>query len=113
MDNLTELYSINRGSFKFCDKDGNEYIKNMFMPSIIAMFSPDDFDSDEKYQWEILSAFLMGQFDFMNSEWVKENLSLGIQNEMMLRVRQRNLEDQEILKKRLEMMMPERNLKKK
>ena len=113
MDNLTELYSVDRGSFTFSDKEGAEYIKNMFMPSVVAMCDPEKYEDDLKYQIDLISFFLQGQYDFMTPEWVKDNISLGVQNDMMLRIKQRNLEDQELLKKRLETMMPERNRKKK
>lgn len=110
MDDLSIIYPVDEGSFKIRDKDGEEYVKNMFIPSITSMIegSPREDDNDHEHQLRIISSFLISQYDFMNEEWIKENLSLYQQNDIYDRIAKKALADKERLLKESEKRMPKR-----
>ena len=115
MDDLSILYPIDEGSFIIRDKDGNEHIKNMFIPSITSMISgnQEEGETDLDHQHRVISSFLKAQYDFMNSEWVSENLSIFQQNDIYDRINKKALADQERFAKLAEKRMPKRTLMKK
>jgi len=115
LDDLSLLYPVDEGAFKLKYKEGKEYIKNMFIPSITSMISASksEDETDHDHQVRVISSFLCSQFEEMTENWVVENLSIWQQNDIYDRITKKALYDQERFVKQAETRMPKRTLKKK
>ena len=115
MDDLSILYPVEEGSFKIRGKDGKEYIKNMFIPSVTSMIEAEHINDDTKdfkvvhdHQIRIIASFLKAQYDFMNEEWVKDNLTIYQQNDIYDRLTKKSIADKQRFLKEAEKRMPKR-----
>ena len=99
-DNMSEFIDLDDlipeiKGFKFKDSEGNEHKIKMFIPVGVSLLQEKYKDDLDELQIRTITSICEHQFDFMDREWVNDNISLEIMNTMYIMVLEYNRETQD------------------
>lgn len=97
---LDILFPDVRSYTTFTAEDGETYKVRFFIPAELSLLTVKEGENNLSYQIRVLSTFLTGgknKYEHMSEEWIKDNVSLQIQNVLFNKLLQEIRKSNELL----------------